>query len=440
MEALVAMLPVDSLTIEAGGHTQPDQGSRMHAVESYEDHRKGEGKESMGGSIRLGKILAIDIRLDYSWFVVFFVLVSLLATQLFSELHFSSGVSWILAVTATLLLFASVLVHEIAHCIVARRYGIEVTNITLFLFGGVAQIRGEPESPKAEFLIAGAGPAASLLIGVATLGLAWLASLGRGLTPAAALFNYLGVVNIALAVFNMAPGFPLDGGRIFRSAVWHFTGDLRKATRWASCSGQAIAWLLIGYGLLIRVLLNGDLSGLWLVFIGWFLNNAARAAYQQLLFRQALSGIPVAAVTDHSLPVVDAAVQVADFARYWVSRGENTLYLVFREGRFTGVITTDDVGALDQTLWGVTSVGILARVPEEAQFVEDDQDCWNTLTHMVEREVPELLVLHDGRPEGVVSQEALLRLAVRRLRLGHPDARAKAVRRPSTFRARGWSP
>jgi Zn-dependent protease/CBS domain-containing protein len=371
----------------------------------------------MGGSVRLGKILDIEVRLDYSWFVVFFLFAWILSRNVFPVVYdFGPGTSWVLGITASLMLFASVLVHELGHSLVARRYGIGVSGITLFMFGGVAQIKGEPNEPKEEFFIAAIGPVVSFVIGIVCLGISWLLLGADGFGPVGALFNYLGTINIVLAVFNLVPGFPLDGGRILRAGIWHFTGNLRKATRWAARAGQAFAWFLIAVGLF--QVLGGNLGGLWLAFIGWFLNNAAEASYQQLLLRRALTGIPVSDVLADDVPAIDADAAVPEFVDAYLLRYDHTVYPVMRNGELAGVVSVDDVKKLDRDLWPATAVGAIAQPVTSERIIDADEDAWDALTRMMEQGAPMLLVMRNGRLAGIVSRDCIARLVQRKLRLG----------------------
>lgn len=373
----------------------------------------------MGRSIRVGTVLDLEIRIDYSWFLVFLLLVWSLSTGVFPVTYgFDARLSWMLGTVAALLLFFSVLVHEISHALVARAYGTEVSGITLFLLGGVAHIKSEPETPGAEFCIAAIGPVVSFLLGLLCL-VGWWLTGGRVMLthgalpgPVAALFNYLGVVNIALALFNLIPGFPLDGGRILRSAIWKVTGSLRKATCWASLAGQGFGWLLIGLGLFQVV--NGSFSGFWLAFVGWFLHSAARASYQQQLLRGALNGVAVADVMSQEVPPVNAELRVRQFLEEYVLQYPHAFYPVVRDGEFVGIVATEDVQNLQRNLWGVTCVGVLAQMPEEERVVSEDVGAWDALARMIEQDAQRLLVIRDGRLKGIVSRDAIFRIVQRR--------------------------
>ncbi len=394
----------------------------------------------MGRGIRLGSLLGFEIRLDYSWFLVFFLMAFSLSQGLFpGEYQFGPALSWTLGISAALLLFASVLVHEIAHALVARHYGIEVQGITLFLFGGVAQIRGEPETPRQELMIAGAGPLISVALGIACLLGSWAAALLRPLFPVAALLNYLGWINLFLAAFNMIPGFPMDGGRILRSAIWHVTGDLDRATRWASLAGSGFAWLLIGFGILSYFTGSG-FGALWLVFIGWFLYNAARTAYQQLRVRTALSAVPVTDAMLADLPAVDADMRVREFVDQYLLRRQSRVFPVVRGEELVGLITLEQVRRLDREYWGVTAVGAIARSPEEEQAMDAGRSAWEALGEMAESETGRLLVFGEGRLRGIVTQDSIMQLLQRRLSLGLDPSRPAGKRPAPASRTRGLAP
>ncbi len=234
----------------------------------------------MKSSLRLGAIAGIEIGVHHTWLLAVGLITWSLATMLFPSYYprWDARAYWLVGAVAALLLFVCVLLHELSHSLVARALGMPVAGITLFIFGGVSNIRGEADEPGDEFWMAVVGPLTSL----ALAGLAWLLALGlrHAGTPVVAVLNYLATVNFLLALFNLVPGFPLDGGRILRSLLWAVTGDLRKATRIAARIGQAIAALFISGGVVLSF--QAPLNGIWLVFIGWFLLSAAQASTRQL--------------------------------------------------------------------------------------------------------------------------------------------------------------
>jgi Zn-dependent protease len=304
----------------------------------------------------------VEVRLDWSVLVIFALVVARLGTGLLTMWHpeWSAGLRWGVALTAGVTFFASILLHELAHSWAAGAYGIPVARITLFLFGGVSEMTAEPSKPGQEFVIAIVGPLTSFAIGVvstaAGLGLAGPAfaetmrsdpvAAVAGLGPVATLLLWLGPVNVLLGAFNLVPGFPLDGGRVLRAALWQATGDLLKATRWAALVGQAVAWGLIGFGL-FRVL-GGDFGGLWLVLIGWFLLRAARATAFEHIVRHALEGLRVGDLMRTRFEAVDASSPLPRFIDEQLLRSAQTAWPVLDGGRVVGVVTLDDVAAVPE--------------------------------------------------------------------------------------------
>jgi len=371
--------------------------------------------------MRIGRLFGIEIRVDFSWILIFLLVVISLRYGFFpAALRDSTPTAyWLLGISAALLLFASVLVHELAHSLAARRYGIDVHAITLFLFGGVSQIRGEPRSPGAEFVIAIVGPATSLVLA----GLFWL-GFRLGLEAEApltflALSWYLALINGILAVFNLLPGLPLDGGRVLRSALWQVTGNLRQATRWASGAGQVIGLLLILWGGFSLFATGAVVSSLWLMFIGWFLITAAQSAYRQLELREALAGVAVGEVMTPRLPMVDARTSVEVFVRDYLLRLDAPLFMAVEEGRVVGLVSLEDVRRLGRDDWATTPVGAIAHSVEEERTVSATTDAWDALAQMLEEDVGRLLVTRDGRVEGVISRDVLSRLVRARMELGY---------------------
>jgi Zn-dependent protease len=233
---------------------------------------------------RLGSIFGFEIRVDLSWFLIFFLVLWTLSAGIFPTSYpgFGNATYFGMGIVATLLFFASLLAHELSHTFVARAKGIPVEGITLFIFGGVSRTRMDAETPGDEFQIAGVGPLVSLLL-AGFFGLIWYVGINAGWSVVfTGIFAYLAVINLALAIFNMLPGFPLDGGRVFRSMIWKYTGNIKKATKIASTGGKWLAYLLIAFGAL-EMFAGAILGGLWLILIGWFLYNAAETSYEELL-------------------------------------------------------------------------------------------------------------------------------------------------------------
>src|SRR5712664_2058273 len=270
----------------------------------------------MKAQIILFKVFGIQIGLHYSWLLIALLVVFSLAGQFAAtNPQWGSNVIWGLAILTAILFFAAIVVHELSHAAVAKAQGLPVRSITLFALGGVAQIEKEASDAKTEFWMAIAGPITSLIIGAVCLGIAagfgWTPT-GIHQSPPAAMLGWLGVINIALAVFNMIPGFPLDGGRVLRAIVWWITGSGDRATRIAAGTGQAIAFIFIIVGL-FRFFNGAGFAGLWLTFIGWFLLDAARSTYAQFETIERLRGVRVRDIMAGDWPVIDAKTNLETF-------------------------------------------------------------------------------------------------------------------------------
>ncbi|HEY3298561.1 MAG TPA: site-2 protease family protein, partial [Armatimonadota bacterium] len=264
-------------------------------------------------TIRIGKLIGIPIKIDISWLVAFILIVYSLAKGYFQTMYqeFTPTMDWVGGIVAALLLFASVLLHELMHSYVAIKNGLPVGGITLFIFGGISQLNEEPRTPEVELKMALAGPATSLVLGGAILLLMRVSGMPHN-TLWAAILGYLGLINVMLGVFNLIPGFPLDGGRVLRAILWGTMNNLDRATKIASTVGQGFGYLFIIGGL--GIMLTGQVvSGLWLLFIGWFLNNAAQQSYQQSVLRKALSGVDVHTVMTTDYPHVDPDTTIDQF-------------------------------------------------------------------------------------------------------------------------------
>jgi Zn-dependent protease len=305
--------------------------------------------------LRLGRLFGIDLMLDPSWVVVFALIVWTL-TSVFAAWHpgWTSGTVLVVAVVTALCFFVSVLAHELAHALVAKAYGLGVRDITLHIFGGASKLEREPSRPGIELVIAAAGPITSALIGVAML---VLAPLTAGSASTQTLLVWLGPVNIALAAFNLIPGFPMDGGRILRAAVWKATGNLVTATRWTSLVGQAIGLAfiavagLMAIGLRVPYFGTGVVSALWLAFIGMFVRGAAKQHQASAEARLALEGVTVAALMRPGVRGVPANASIRSLVDDEFVRREEAVLPVFFGERFIGIVGLADIASIPPAEW-----------------------------------------------------------------------------------------
>ena len=372
-------------------------------------------------SWEIGRALGIPIRVHPSWFLVFLFVTWSLATGYLPEAlpGLSDSRYWGMGAVAAVLLFVSVLLHELGHSYVAQRYRIPIGQITLFLFGGVAHMRAEPPSPKAEFLIAIAGPVVSFALGACALGLAaasewWPApSGGQGF---AVLGGLLGVVNVQLGLFNLIPGFPLDGGRALRAGLWAWGHDFQAATSRAALFGLGFGLLLAGLG---GALLGGAIVGLsdastagnggWLIFIGAFLFGAAWSTRKQVALRVALSRTVVKDVMVRAVVTLSRDLTLhAAVEQFFVAYGYGG-FPVVDEGRVIGLITVEDVQAVAQGLWSWRTVGDVMRPASPELFLSPDASMMQAMERMLRTGHDRLVVIEDGRPVGLITRSAVAR-------------------------------
>lgn len=304
-------------------------------------------------SIPLGRILGIPIGLDYSWFLIFALVTWSLAGSYFPEQYpgWSTGLYWAIGLATSLIFFGSVLLHELGHSVIALRNGIPVQSITLFIFGGVAQIGREPSSPGVEFRVAIAGPIVSMALAGLFGAAAWL---GASIAPVAALATYLSYINGSLALFNLIPGFPLDGGRVFRAIVWKITHSFRRATELAAGAGHLFAWLFIFVG--VWQMLSGNFGGgLWIAFIGWFLQSAATASVQQMALGRLVAGHTVGEIMTREVPTLAPEATLDQVVHDQILTTGRRYFPVARAGRFEGLLTLHDVKKIPRERWSTTS-------------------------------------------------------------------------------------
>ena len=336
----------------------------------------------MRGSIKLGRIAGIEIGVHYTWIFAFLLFTWIFAQGSLPDMFpgWDRAAYWITGVIVSLLLFVSVLVHEMCHSLVARSRGLKVNSIILFIFGGVSNIENEPERAWVEFIMSGAGPLSSLILGGIFAGLAVIINnAGMRNTPLFAVIFLLAYTNIVLAIFNIIPGFPLDGGRVLRSILWGATRSLQKATIIAGNVGRVVglAMILVGiasiFNYKIWILPSGFVNGIWLVFIGWFLASAADNAMREQSLQQKLAGVLVKDVMDRNPECVSPGVPVESIVNEsFIQRGRRALPVCNEKG-LLGIVTLVDVKRLPHEQWANTPVQeIVTRLPAISTVNEND--------------------------------------------------------------------
>ncbi|MEJ2207882.1 MAG: site-2 protease family protein [Anaerolineae bacterium] len=382
----------------------------------------------MRSGFRIGRIFGIEVRVDWSWLFIF-ALVSWNLAFVFGQLHsgWSTALRWGTALVAALLFFASVLAHELAHSLVARARGMSVRNITLFLFGGVSNIQREPPSAITEFLMAIVGPLTSVVLGIvlAVIAAFSVGSLGNAVTnpqqvmgqlgPVTTLLLWLGSVNVLVGLFNMIPGFPLDGGRVVRSILWAITDNLRQSTRWASWLGQGIAWIMIlagiamVFGVQIPILGSGLVNGVWLAFIGWFLNSSASQSYRQVVVHDVLEDVPVERMMYRNPVSVSPGTSVESLVHDHIMKSDDYGFPVLDEGQIVGMVTMDDVRSVERDHWSTTLVRDIMTPAEELAIVSPDEEAADALELLQQRDVRQLPVMRDGKLAGILRRRDIVK-------------------------------
>jgi Zn-dependent protease len=365
----------------------------------------------VGKSLQLGRVSGIAIGLDYSWFIIFGLFVFLLGSAYLptTARGMAPGWYWAAAVLTALLFFSSVLVHELSHAVVARRRGIPINRIILFIFGGVAQMEDEPQTPGDELQMALAGPAASVAIAGLFFGLAWLADFWQSRLMLQA-FLYLTFINVVLAVFNLLPGFPLDGGRVFRAILWHITGNLRKATRIAAIVGQGMGgiFILIGLSSLIVPEVRAYTS-VWLALIGWFLVSAARTSYGQVVARETLASVPLWQMMNTRIEAVPAEWTVDQLVRDYFLHQTATAVPVTDGEELIGMATLAGVQTIPQATWSQTPVRLITQPMEDGHVLPPDEDAWAAVNRMARGNWEQVFIGRAGHVEGVVTRGTIAR-------------------------------
>jgi Zn-dependent protease/CBS domain-containing protein len=410
----------------ANGNTSgaPIIGPALRLFESDQDRpRRG---------IQVAQIAGIEVRLDWSLTIILVLIAVNLAAGVFPAQHPQWGprLCWATAILAAVLFLTSVLAHELAHAVVGRRYGLPVDRITLFLFGGVTETRFEPKSPKTELAIAAVGPLTSLLVGVCALLVAnllapipapssWAEAAGffRGMGPLATVVFWLGPLNLFLAAFNLLPGFPLDGGRVLRSLLWGATGDLERATRWSSGVGRWLAMVLMFAGVMMLFgwslpLLGGGFGqGLWLLFIGWFLNSAALHSYQAVLLRGLFEGLPVSRLmrTHFGGVVIATNASLEEVANKFLETPSERCLPVVEGGHFVGLVCLTDLGKAARSQWAYRRVAEVMTPFQALEVTTPSEDVVDAMGKLVRDDVDQLPVVDEGRVRGFLRRADIMR-------------------------------
>ncbi|MEW6162391.1 MAG: site-2 protease family protein [Nitrospirota bacterium] len=357
------------------------------------------------GSWKIITIWGIPIRVHFSWLIVFGLITWSLSTYYFPKAapELPAASYWTKGAIGALLLFASVVFHELAHSFVSKKYKISIIGITLFIFGGVAQMKGEPPTPKAEFRIAIAGPLSSFFLS----GVFFLSYTAADSPGIKALYAYLSQINLILGVFNLIPGFPMDGGRVLRSIIWEKTKDYFHATRKASSLGQKIALFFIIFGLFS--ILTGLPGGLWLMFIGWFLYTAAQASYQQASLQENLSGLKVKDVMVRDIVSLSSSVTIDEAVNSYFLKYGYGGFPVFGDGRFLGIITLKEVKNVPKEDWMKVEVSNVLVSRSKEWEVSPEDDVMKALELMITKDKGRLAVVKNDKVIGLITRNGIAR-------------------------------
>lgn len=374
----------------------------------------------MQAQIKLGRLFGIRIGLHYSWLIIA-ILIAFSLVEQFATVHrdWSRGMIWGTAILTAVLFFVSIVLHELGHSVVAQSRGIRVPSIVLFALGGISQMEKESPDAKTEFWMAFAGPLVSMAIGVSCLGLArtlgW-GGMSSASNPVAAMLGWLGYINFMLAIFNLIPGYPLDGGRVFRAVVWWITGNMERSTRTAAVVGQGFAFIFIFVGLW-RFFHGAGFAGLWIAFIGWFLLDASRSSYAQVELLHVLRGVKVRDVMDRDCTPVDASLTLQSLVDEHSLPTGRRCFVVQKNGYLAGLITTADIGRIGRERWPVTTVEEAMKPLRQLHTVSPDSPVAQALDTMARENVNQLPVVTDGHLEGTLSRTHLLQVLRNRAEL-----------------------
>ncbi|MCC6543913.1 MAG: site-2 protease family protein [Nitrospirae bacterium] len=368
---------------------------------------------------KIFRVLGIPIYINYTWFIVFSLVVYTLAVSYFPYLgpYYEPSVRWIMAFIAAILLFSSILLHELSHSYVAQRQGIKIKSITLFVFGGIAQMVGESRSPGGEMKIAAAGPALSLFISGIFWTIVFVFKRGMATSPVLAISYFLAYTNMILAVFNLIPGFPLDGGRMLRAFIWKRSNNLNKATLITSRIGKGFALLLIVGGLW-NILQGVFISGLWMIFVGMFLQQAADQGYRQTVLNRTLSSVKIRDIMVSPAIVVNNDVTLDHIVNDFFFRYRYNSFPVVSGDVLAGIISFHDIKLVEKEKWPYTIVQDIMHKEINAFTISPESGALEALDKMIDTHSGRLVVTENGHIAGMISQRDIMHMLKMKADLG----------------------
>ncbi len=363
-----------------------------------------------GKKIKLFNLFGFTVHIDLSWLFIAVLITWSLAKGVFPNQYgeLSNTVHWYMGAAGALGLFLSIIFHELSHSLVARRFGLPIEGITLFIFGGVAEMHDEPETPKAEFFMAIAGPIASIVIGLFFLGVRFVGETSGWSTPITGVVNYLAIINFILAGFNLLPAFPLDGGRVLRSGLWKWKNNIKKATRQASAIGKGFGTLLIVLGVL-QFIAGGIVGGIWWFLIGMFMRNASQMSYQQLLVRKELEGESVARFMNDDPVTISPDTTIRDLVENYVYKHHFKMYPVVENHKLVGCISTKEIKSIDRDRWDNTTVSDIVSKCSADNTIDQDTDAMEAMSIMHKSDNSRLMVTEGDKLVGIIALKDLLR-------------------------------
>ncbi|MFO7821851.1 MAG: site-2 protease family protein [Lentisphaeria bacterium] len=390
-----------------------------------------------GKGLKIFSIAGFDVKIDFSWLIIGLLVTWSLADGIFPQFYdgLATRTYWLMGLAGALGLFMSIVWHELCHSLVARQYGLPMGGITLFIFGGVAEMTEEPPNPKAEFFMALAGPVSSIILGLFLLIIAVGSKALTLADPITGTFFYLGFINLVLAGFNLFPGFPLDGGRLLRSALWHWKNDLRWATRIAANIGGGFGMALIILGILQLIIPPANIiGGVWYFILGMFLRGAAKSAYQQVLLRQSLGGEKIRQfMNDHPI-TVDSDTSLERLVEDYIYHYHHKVFPVLNDGKLYGLVHTRQVKQFPREEWSDHTVDEIAEHSSDNNTISPDTDAMDALSRMHQTQTSRLLVVETGELVGILSLKDLLGFFSMKVELeeneGEPTPPPQAVPQP----------